>query len=362
MISTVAVIALLGSFVTSLGATYVVRQVARRRGFADRPGGHKGHHHPVALGGGIAITWTVFVPVLGATSLAAMAGRWGVPEWVPEFVRVHLPGVASKGPAVLAVMSGALLLHVVGLIDDVRALGPWIKLFAEVGVALILSVGFDICILELESLPRFVPVIVTIVWIVGITNAFNFLDNMDGLSAGVAVIAGSIFAAAAFSGGQIFVPVVMLILVGALLGFLLFNFPPASIFMGDSGSLVIGYLMSVLVILTTFYDSSKELRPAGVFLPLVVLAVPMYDVVSVCVRRIRSGVSVFRGDRRHFSHRLIERGFSPRAAVLTIYLATAATSSSGILLPHANWPAAGLIFAQCVCVVLIIAILEWRGR
>jgi len=94
---------------------------------------------------------------------------------------------------------------------------------------------------------------------------------------------------------------------------------------------------------------------------LVVLAVPMYDVVSVCARRIRSGVSVFQGDRRHFSHRLVERGFSQRSAVLTIYLATAATSLTGILLPRANWPAAGLIFAQCICVVLIIAILERRS-
>jgi UDP-GlcNAc:undecaprenyl-phosphate GlcNAc-1-phosphate transferase len=93
-----------------------------------------------------------------------------------------------------------------------------------------------------------------------------------------------------------------------------------------------------------------------------VLAVPLYDVASVCVRRIKAGVSIFRGDRRHFSHRLVERGFSERAAVLTIYLATAATSLAAILLPQANWVSAGLIFAQCVCVVLIIAVLEHGGR
>jgi len=97
-------------------------------------------------------------------------------------------------------------------------------------------------------------------------------------------------------------------------------------------------------------------------MPLVVLAVPLYDVVSVCVYRLRAGVSPFRGDRRHFSHRLVARGMTTRAAVLTIYLATAATSLSAILLPRADWWTAGLIFAQAVCVVLIIAILEWRTK
>ncbi len=362
MVSVIAIIALVGSFLMSFTGTFVVRRVARHRGFVDEPGGHKQHAEPVALGGGIAIAWTVFVPVLAATCLAAAGVRWGVPDWVPEFVRFHLPGVESKGPAVLAVLSGGILLHVVGLADDVKAMGPWVKLLAEVCVALYLSLGFNISILELEALPRFVSVILTILWIVGITNAFNFLDNMDGLSAGVAAIAGSIFAAAAFSSGQIFVPIVTLILVGAVLGFLVFNFQPATVFMGDSGSLVIGYLLAVLIVLTTFYDPDRQLKPAGVFLPVVVLAVPLYDVASVCVRRIKAGVSVFRGDRRHFSHRLVERGFSERAAVLTIYLATAATSLAAILLPQANWVSAGLIFAQCVCVVLIIAVLEHGGR
>lgn len=354
--SVIALAALVGSFCLSVAATFVVRALARRSGFVDSPGGHKQHTSPVALGGGIAITWTVCLPVLLITLAAWASVRFGVPSWWPEFARIHAPGVAFKAPGVFAVIGGAVILHVIGLIDDVRPLGPGLKLAVQTAVALVLAAGFGIRLLEM--LPPPVSVALTVVWIVCITNAFNFLDNMDGLSAGVAVIAGTIFAAAALSGGQVFVPLVTIALVGTLLGFLVFNFQPATIFMGDSGSLVVGYFMAVLVVLTTFYNPGRQLMPAGVFLPIVVLAVPLYDVVSVFVHRLRAGQSIFRGDRRHFSHRLVRRGLSVRAAVLTIYLATAATSLAGVLLPHVDWPTAFLIFAQCLCVVLLIATLE----
>jgi UDP-GlcNAc:undecaprenyl-phosphate GlcNAc-1-phosphate transferase len=149
-----------------------------------------------------------------------------------------------------------------------------------------------------------------------------------------------------------------LALAGSLLGFLPYNFAPASIYMGDAGSMVIGYLLSVLTVLTTFYNPDLGLQPFGVFVPVVVLAVPLYDVCSVCWRRHQSRVSLFRGDNRHFSHRLTQRGMSVRMAVCTIYLATAATALSAIILPQARWPIAVVVFAQCLCVVLIIAILE----
>jgi UDP-GlcNAc:undecaprenyl-phosphate/decaprenyl-phosphate GlcNAc-1-phosphate transferase len=352
-----ALVVLVGSFATSLSATWVVRRVARVRGFVDRPGGHKQHASAVALGGGVAITWTVVLPILAIT-LFARAYADAPPDWLPEFVGVHLGGIASKAPGVFVVLSGALVLHIVGLIDDVKPLGPGIKFVFQSLVALTLAVVVRIRVLELEALPEWVSVSATVIWIVLIINAFNFLDNMDGLSAGVAAIAGTIFALASFGSGQIFVPMTMLILVGALLGFLVFNFAPASVFMGDSGSLVVGYFVAVLIVLTTFYDPTQHLEPAGVLLPIVVLAVPLYDVISVMIHRLRAGVSVFRGDRRHFSHRLVRRGLSERSAVLTIYLATAATSLAAVLLPHVDWYGASLIFAQCLCVVCIIAVLE----
>ena len=162
--------------------------------------------------------------------------------------------------------------------------------------------------------------------------------------------------------GQVFVPILAWVMVGALLGFLIFNFSPASIFMGDAGSLVIGYLLSVLTILTTYYDPSRNLMPLGILVPVVVLAVPLYDVTSVVIHRIRAGDSPFKGDWRHFSHRLVKKGMTRRGAVLTIYLATAATGLPAIVLPHVGWGLAMLLLTQCLCVVLMIAILEHTGR
>ncbi len=356
---TIILLAICGPMALSLLATAVVRAVARRRGFIDRPGGHKQHDRPVALGGGVAIMLAVCLPLLAAGMVPALVARNGAPGWLPAMMQTHHEGIADKLPTLLAVLAGALVLHVVGLIDDLRPMGAGSKFVAQFAVALALVAGFDVRLLEFLPAPASIGL--TVLWVVLITNAFNFLDNMDGLSAGVAGIAAAIFAASSLVAGQLFVPLVALVLVGALLGFLPFNFSPASIFMGDSGSMVVGYLLSVLTILTTFYDPRHDLQPFGVLVPLVVLAVPLYDVASVCWHRFRAGQSVFKGDRRHFSHRLTRRGMSVPAAVLTIYLATATTAMSALILPRSDWPVACVVLAQCMFVVLIIAVLEHAG-
>ena len=352
----IILVAVAGPFLLSLVMTLVVRAWARRTGFVDRPGGHKQHDAPIALGGGIALFVAVCVPVLLGTTAAWLLRDGASPTWLPGFLQVHLDGIASKLPGVLAILGGALVLHVVGLLDDRLALGPGPKFVAQLGVALFIA--WPIGIRAVEALPAPLSITVTVLWIALITNAFNFLDNMDGLSAGVATIAAAIFAVTSMAAGQVFVPIMAWVLVGALLGFLLFNFSPATIFMGDAGSLVVGYLLSVLTILTTFYDSARNLTPLGIIVPVVVLAVPLYDVTSVVIHRIRAGESPFKGDWRHFSHRLVKRGMSQRGAVLTIYLATAATALPAIALPRVDWMLAILLLAQCVCVVVMIAILE----
>lgn len=336
--------------------TLLVRAWARRTGFVDHPRGHKQHGQPVALGGGIAITVAILTPFLLGTIAARLLDGSDAPAWLPELVRAHLDGIASKLPQVLAIVAGAVVLHIVGLFDDRKALGPLPKFLAQLVVAC--AVAGPGGIRAAEALPEPISFALTVLWIVLITNAFNFLDNMDGLSAGVAAIAAAVFAVAAMTAGQVFVPVMAWVVVGALLGFLVFNFSPASIFMGDAGSMVIGFLLAVLTILTTYYDPEHGMSPFGLLVPVVVLAVPLYDVTSVVIHRLRAGESPFRGDRRHFSHRLVKRGMSPRAAVLTIYLATAATGLPAIVLPRVDWPIALLVLLQCLCVVTMIAILE----
>jgi len=130
--------------------------------------------------------------------------------------------------------------------------------------------------------------------------------------------------------------------------------------MGDAGSLVVGYFLAVCAVLITYYDPEAQQTPFGVFVPVVVFAIPLYDLFTVVMRRWWSGRNIFQSDRGHFSHRLVMLGLSRTAAVLTIYLATLATALPAIILPLVDWPNALLIFGQCICVVAIIAILEQR--
>ena len=200
----------------------------------------------------------------------------------------------------------------------------------------------------------------TILWICAITNAFNFLDNMDGLTAGVAAICTLAFVVTAVLIGQWFVAGMLVLLLGALVGFLCFNFSPASIFMGDSGSLVVGMLLGCLTVRPEYLPAGKSLEEGWYTLltPLVVLALPLYDMLVVSIIRLRNGKSPFVGDTNHFSHRLVRRGMSRRTAVLCIWLVTAATSIAAIMLPHADRIGGVLILLQTVLVLCVVALLE----
>lgn len=347
---------LLFALALGIGFTRLMLGLSTRVGFVDRPGAHKAHGREVPLGGGVAITSAVVVPIALGSLLVWLHHKGTITLPAPESFRAHLSGMAERVPSLLKIVGCALFLMVVGVIDDHRPLPPLPKFAAQFAAAIVTA--WPLGVRMAEALPAPLSIALTVLWIVVITNAFNFLDNMDGLSAGVGAIASIVFAVAALRAGQVFVPMIALTLGGALLGFLVFNFAPARIFMGDAGSLVIGYLMSVVTILTTYYEPGRAMTPLALIVPLLVLAVPLYDVCSVVVIRLRAGDSPFRGDRRHFSHRLKRRGLSTRGAVLTIYLATAATGLPAIALPRADWFASALILLQCVCVVTIIAILE----
>ena len=338
--------------------TATARRVAVRRGFVDRPGGHKGHAAPVALGGGVAVTAAATLPILlGVFVVRYLAAAR--PEWAPAALMTQVGGILHKTPAALAIVGAAWVLCVLGIFDDAKSLRPRTRLIVQVLVAAGLVLGFDIRLLSHWGL---VPsAALSILWIVTLINSMNFLDNMDGLASGVAIIAASIFAAAAMLAGQIFVPTCCWLLVGALLGFLPFNWHPATIYMGDAGSTVIGLLLGVFTILTTFADPALGQRPFGVFAPLLVMAVPLYDTASVFYLRIRSGRPIWQGDRRHFSHRLVRRGLSVRQAVTAIWLATLVCAMPAVTLSHADWPTAIGEVVQTVLVVGLVALMEQAG-
>jgi len=348
------------SLAVALPATWLCRCTAARLGQLDAPGHRKIHEHPIPVTGGIAIFWATVGPMVGI-----IAGAWLIPEatWqsLAPAVVDHLPGLRDQTGMAMTLIGCLAVLHIVGVADDRKHLGPVLKLFVQIGAAGVLAGLFDVRLLTLLGTPT--SIIVTVLWFVTITNAFNFLDNMDGLSAGVATICAGVLLACALISGQWFIAGVLALLIGAMLGFLAFNFPPASIFMGDGGSLVIGFLIAFCSVRVTYTE--LDATTAGgwwaVLTPLVVLAIPLYDLASVTLIRIVQGRSPFVGDTQHFSHRLVQRGLSRPAAVIVIYACTLATALGGVLLTQvtAAWQA-GLIAGQTMVVLIMLVLLE-RG-
>ena len=267
----------------------------------------------------------------------------------------------GKTNELVVILLAVTILFVLGLWDDKKHLRPFIKLTVQFAVAIAAAALAEVRV-EFFIESKIITSVLSAVWIVLIINAFNFLDNMDGASAGIAVIASCILFTAAAISGQVFVGGLALVFIGALLGFLVFNFPPAKIFMGDAGSLVVGFFLALLTLRTTYYHEAQSGQWYPVFMPLVVTAVPLYDFISVTLLRIRQGKSPFVGDTQHFSHRLKRHGLTDTQTVLTLYLATLCTGLGATFLYQVNLAGAILIFIQTIMVLAIIAIFETTVR
>jgi UDP-GlcNAc:undecaprenyl-phosphate GlcNAc-1-phosphate transferase len=358
--------------------TGLLRRWAPAWGLVDRPGPRKVHHQPTPMGGGIAVWVSVITPlaiatVLGANLLPGLSLNTLLPADVLE--QLDVSQFASRLSLLWGILAGATLLAVVGLIDDFRNLSWKPRLAVQLLVAVGLVVGGVRGTLFLPS--PIIAAAVTVVWILVLVNAFNFLDNMDGLSPGIALIAASLFAFVLLVGTprpHWLVAGVLLVLAGALAGFLCHNWPPAKIFLGDAGSYFIGCLLATLTVIGTFYENdpttaaNTAANTAAIgrhvmLAPLFILAIPLYDFTSVMLIRLRRGQSPFQPDKNHFSHRLVELGLSKPHAVLTIHLATLMTGLGGVLLYQvADWSGALLIIALIACVLALIAILETVAR
>jgi UDP-GlcNAc:undecaprenyl-phosphate GlcNAc-1-phosphate transferase len=352
-----AIALLIGSFVLSTVMTAIVRKLAVRIGFVARPAADRYHQNIIPLGGGIAIFVTLLVVILAAIMVVkylVVPGRFG---WIAERANINPHDFLARIDELLVILICLIILFVLGLWDDKRHLGPFFKLGVQFAVAFIAAAFAEIRV-ELFIESRIIASVLSAFWIVLIINAFNFLDNMDGASAGIAVIASSVlFTAAAFS-GQVLVGGLALVFIGTLLGFLVFNFPPAKIFMGDAGSLVVGFFVALLSLRTTYYHEALSGRWYPVFMPLVAMAVPLYDFISVTLLRISQGKSPFVGDTQHFSHRLKRHGLTDTQTVLTLYLATLCTGLGATFLYQVDLTGAILVFMQTVLVLSIIAVFE----
>lgn len=283
------------AFAASLALTLVLTPLAlrfaARREILDRPGDYKVQPDPVPYLGGVAI-------VLSFSLVVLVAGALVTPHRFGEL---------------MLILGLALALGVMGLVDDLRGLTPWFRLFVQVSAGFLLwAFGAGVSsVFTAEPLNA----LLTVVWVVGITNAFNFLDNMDGLSAGVAAIGAFAFFLIAVSNGQFLVAALAVALAGCALGFLRHNFHPAKIYMGDAGSLFIGFLLATIGVQLRF-DGPTEVT---FFVPILVLGVAIFDTSLVTAARLLHRQSPLRGGRDHTSHRLVFIGIPVPGAVSLIY-------------------------------------------
>jgi UDP-GlcNAc:undecaprenyl-phosphate GlcNAc-1-phosphate transferase len=311
------------AFALALASLPLWRCACRRAGLVDEPGERKIHEAPIPLAGGLAVLTGLLVPLLAAASAAHF-------QWVGGLAGDRLAyGFEHRAGQLAAIFGGAVGMTLLGWLDDRRELRPALKFAGQVLVAgLVAASGVRITLFVPNVFFSFA---ITVLWIATVTNSFNFLDNMNGLCAGLGVIAAGVFGLKAALLDQYLVASIAFLAAGALLGFLPFNFPRASVVLGDSGSHLTGFLLSVLAILPHFHSPERP-RPLAVVTPLLVLAVPLADLVWVVLLRWRLGRPFYVGDTNHLSHRLVRRGFSKTQAVLVIWAVAAAAGSVAFLL------------------------------
>lgn len=335
-----ALLVFLQAISISLLLTPLVRHVAHKRAWLDRPDGDRRIHAiPIPRIGGVA----VYLSVTLALSLCAV------------FLAQTVEGNARFGESYLHLVIGSGAVMLIGLADDLKGVSPASKIFAQAAAALYLyAVGFRI---ELVTNPfgevvalGWLSLPLTVLWLVGMSNAFNLIDGLDGLAAGVGFFATVSLFVAAVLNDRWDAAIVTAALGGALLGFLRFNFSPASIFLGDSGSLFVGFAMAALAI----QSSMKASAAIAVAAPLFALALPILDVAIAVLRRFLTGRNIFEPDHDHIHHRLLRMGVTPRKAVIILYGVAALCASLSLVTMSGRKQAIG-------AGVIVSLLLTWAG-
>ena len=311
--------------VVTLLACPVARALARRWDILDRPGGYKAHGRPTPLLGGLALA-AGFLPIaIGAVVVST-------PDNLSDLTALGI---------------GAVIILIVGLIDDSRGLPPAHKLVwqagaaAAAGVALgVMGVGIGLYL----NWPAVPLTLLTAIWVVGVINALNMLDNMDGLCAGLGAIAAACLAIFNLRTGEMAVAIAAAALAGACLGFLPWNWPRGRIFLGDAGSMLVGFGLAALSVMGV-YTRGAELPVLAVLAPLFILAVPLVDLVLVVALRLSAGEAPWHPDRRHVSHRLVARGLGRNTAVVSLWALMLGCGLAALLLPTTGASEAPLLIA-----------------
>jgi UDP-GlcNAc:undecaprenyl-phosphate GlcNAc-1-phosphate transferase len=315
----------LGACLITVILTPIWIRLSRRLELTDHPGHRKIHHHPMPLAGGPAILSSLVCLILIGIICVST-------EMLPSVVSGKLAlALSDRGSQLTVLFCGATGMFLLGLIDDLHTLTPSIKFAGQVLAAAVTA--FSGIQIELFIQSEIIQFLVTVLWILTLTNAFNFIDNMNGLCSGVAAICIWSLAWTASVSGQYLVAAFSFAVFGCFLGFLPFNFPKAKSFLGDSGSHLTGYLVAVLAVMSDYYSPFNRVS-LSVLNPLLILSVPLIDLIWVVLIRFRLKKPFYIGDINHISHRLVRRGFSPRTTVLVIWLCGAASGTLSIY-----WPA-----------------------
>ncbi len=325
------------ALLASVGVTVPVRQLALHLGMVDQPGPRKIHVTPIPLLGGLAIYSGFILAII---------------------VAVHGPTSAQ----IVGILAGATMLAFVGILDDGRLLHHQVKLFVGMPLAALILVASGIRTQIISAMipgpaGAFLDGCLTVLWVVGITAAFSILDHMDGLCAGVAAVAAGFFTVAASLTGQVLVRTLAAATLGAALGFLLWNFNPAKIFMGDGGAMFLGYLMATLG-LKVRPEASPF--PLSWMIPIFILGVPIFDTTLVSISRARRGLLPFASPGKdHTAHRLANLGLGTKGAVLTLYGVAALFGGLALLIRRFTvGQAYALAAAVALLGLLAISILE----
>lgn len=305
-----------------------VGKLAVKIGAVDKPNARKVHQKIMPRMGGLAIYVAFFAVVLLTVPLSK------------EIVGLFL---------------GATILVAVGIWDDMKDIPAKVKLFGQI-IAAVVVVCFGIRVEFMSSLFHehafhlsFFSIPVTIIWIVGITNAVNLIDGLDGLAAGTSIIAAATMAVVGFGHQQLLMATLALILAGAALGFLRHNFHPAKIFMGDTGSMFLGYILSVLAIMGV----AKSVTFISLITPILVLGIPIFDTAFAILRRTINKKPIFKPDKEHLHHCLLNMGFNHRNTVLVIYGINIFLAASGVLMSYATTSQAMLLLVIISTIVLV---------
>lgn len=322
--------------------TPLAAQLARRVGAVSQPAGRNIHDVPMPLLGGLAILAGFLIPVI---------------YYLPLF------DTPSKG-----LIGGAIVVCLIGALDDIFDLNPALKLAGQIGAAVIpVAAGLTIDHITVPFLgagdlgPAQYPV--TILWFVALTNMINFIDGMDGLAAGVSAIGLTTFAVLAASLGRSVPAIIAASLAGAAIGFLRHNFHPARIFMGDAGSLLLGFVVAGVAVSGVM----KSAAALAIVLPMIVMAIPILDTSFVVLKRLKYGMPVYSADRSHFHHRFFSIGWGQRRTVLAMYVFCSIMSAVAIVISFrwGGWIgmtiASAVAIAAAVYLIYLLEILKWNG-